>query len=436
VSETPRPTFLKRLALDRPELRGWAMYDWGNSAFFTTIVATIYPIYFRDVVGDAMTKEETTQFFVWASAAALAIIALVSPLLGAVADHSGNRKRWLAGFLVLGAGSVAGMIFIDRGDWLLAAILFGGGNIGAAGTMVFYDALLPHVAREDEIDRLSMAAYGLGYLGGGLLLAAQLALLLNPGWIGVDSNSTWPTRIALFSVSIWWLAFSVPLFRNVPEPPGDERPRRGSAVLEGLKRLMQTARTIPRHRDAFLMLIAFLIYADGIGTVFRMAALFADELGFDSSVIISALLLTQFVGVPAAFFFGWLSGRIGPKRAIMGALVVYVGACLVGSRMSEPWHMFVLAGVIALVQGGAQGLSRSLFASMVPRQKSAEFFGIFAVSDRVAGVAGQLLFGSVIAISGSTRIAVASVAIFFVVGGILLSFVHVGNGRHAAKGTS
>jgi UMF1 family MFS transporter len=412
------------------------MYDWGNSAFFTTIVATVYPIYFRTVVGDDMGKEETTRFFVWASAAALAMIAVISPLLGAVADHSGNRKRWLAGFLALGAGSVAGMIFVDIGDWVLAAVLFGGANIGAAGTMVFYDALLPHVAREDEIDRLSMAAYGLGYLGGGLLLAAQLALLLNPGWIGVEEGSTWPTRIVLFSVAIWWVVFSIPLFRVVPEPPGDDAAGSGSPIWAGLKRLAATARTVSHHRDAFLMLVAFLIYADGIGTVFRMAALFADELGFESNVIITALLLTQFVGVPAAVLFGWLSGRIGPKRAIMGALVVYVFACLVGSQMSESWHMFVLAGVIALVQGGAQGLSRSLYASMVPKGKSAEFFGIFAVSDRIAGVLGQLLFGSVIWIAGSTRIAVASVAIFFVVGGIVLSFVNVGNGRRAANGTA
>jgi len=410
------------------------MYDWGNSAFFTTIVATVFPIYFRKVVGGDMGALETTQFFVWTSAAALGCMAVTSPLLGALADYSGNRKRWLAGFLALGVGSVAAMIFVDVGDWMLAAWLFAGANIGAAGTMVFYDALLPHVAREDEIDRLSMAAYGLGYLGGGLLLAVQLAFILNPSWIGVDEESTLPTRIVLFSVAVWWLGFSIPLFRDVPEPP---RPNNEDCaahpIVAGLRRLLQTARTIPRHRDAFLMLLAFLIYADGIGTVFRMAALFAHELGFEPNVIITALLLTQFIGVPAAMFFGWLAPRIGPKTAIMSTLVIYVVACVVGSQMRETWHLFALAGLIALVQGGAQGLSRSLYASMVPRERSAEFFGLFAVSDRVAGVAGQLLFGAMIGIAGSTRIAVASVAIFFVVGGVVLSFVNVENGRRAAR---
>ncbi len=433
---TTRPPILERLALHRPELRAWAMYDWGNSAFFTTIVATVFPIYFRTIVDGAMSKQETTQFFVWTSAAALGCMAITSPLLGALADHSGNRKRWLAAFLALGVGSVAGMIFVDVGDWILGAWLFAGANIGAAGTMVFYDALLPHVARDDEIDRLSMAAYGLGYLGGGLLLAVQLALILHPEWIGVEKGSTLPTRIVLFSVAIWWLSFSIPLFRNVPEPrPAAKTECDAHPILAGLRRLAQTARTIPRHRDAFLMLLAFLIYADGIGTVFRMAALFADELGFESNVIITALLLTQFVGVPAAMFFGWLAPRIGPKRAIMGALVIYVIACVVGSQMRETWHLFALAGLIALVQGGAQGLSRSLYASMVPREKSAEFFGIFAVSDRVAGVAGQLLFGAMIAIAGSTRIAVASISVFFVIGGLVLAFVNVDAGRRAAKTT-
>jgi UMF1 family MFS transporter len=409
------------------------MYDWGNSAFFTTIVAAVFPVYFGTVVGDAMTGQETTRHFGLITGLALGSIALVSPLLGAVADFSGNRKRWLAVFLAIGVGSVAGMFFVDVGDWVLGSALFVGANIGAAGTMVFYDALLPHVARDDEIDRLSTSAYALGYLGGGLLLAVQLALIKNPEWIGVDETSTLPVRISLFSVAIWWLLFAIPLFRRVSEPPraanGDEV--RKHPIVVGVARLWDTARSFRRYRNALLMLMAFVIYGDGIGTIFRLAARYADELEFDKGAIIAALLLTQFVGVPAAIGFGWISHKIGPKRSVMITLAVYVGACLLGAFMREEWHLFALAGMIALVQGGAQALSRSLYASMVPRDRSAEFFGLFAVCDRVAGVLGPLLFVSMIDVTGSTRVAVGSVAVFFVVGGAVLSFVDVDAGRRA-----
>ncbi len=430
-----RPPLLERLALHRPELRAWAMYDWGNSAFFTTIVAAVFPVYFGTVVGDAMTGQETTRHFGLITGLALGSIAVVSPLLGAVADFSGNRKRWLAGFLALGTCSVAGMFFVDVGDWVLGSALFVGANIGAAGTMVFYDALLPHVARPGEVDRLSTSAYALGYLGGGLLLAVQLALIRNPEWIGAEPGSTLPVRISLCSVAVWWLLFAIPLFRRVAEPPRSAREDELTRlpIVAGVGRLWQTVRAFRLYRNAFLMLIAFVIYGDGIGTIFRLAARYADELRFDKGAIIAALLLTQFVGVPAAVMFGGIARRIGPKLAVLITLVVYVGACLLGAFMREEWHLFALAGLIALVQGGAQALSRSLYASMVPRERSAEFFGLFAVCDRVAGVLGPLLFVSVIDVTGSTRVAVGSVAVFFVIGGIVLSFVDVDAGRRAVS---
>jgi len=414
------------------------MYDWGNSAFFTTIVAAVFPVYFGTIVGGAMSRQEATRHFGLITGAALASIALVSPLLGAVADFSGNRKRWLAGFLALGVGSVAGMFWVDVGDWVLGSWLFVGANVGAAGTMVFYDALLPHVAREDEVDRLSTSAYALGYLGGGLLLAVQLALIQHPGWIGEPEGSTLPVRLSLASVALWWLVFSIPLFRRVGEPPpaadGDELRRH--PVVAGVARLWETARSFRRYRNALLMLIAFVVYGDGIGTIFRLAARYADELQFEKGAIIAALLLTQFVGVPAAFGFGWIAHRIGAKSSVLITLVVYVGACLLGSQMRVEWHLFALAGLIALVQGGAQALSRSLYASMVPRERSAEFFGLFAVCDRVAGVLGPLLFVSLIDVTGSTRVAVGSIAVFFVLGGMVLSFVDVDAGRAAVRGRS
>jgi UMF1 family MFS transporter len=432
VNASRRP-FLERIALHRPELRAWAMYDWGNSAFFTTIVAAVFPVYFGTVVGEAMTGQEATRHFGLITGLALASIAVVSPLLGAVADFSGNRKRWLAVFLGIGVASVAGMFWVDVGDWVLGSALFVGANIGAAGTMVFYDALLPHVAKDDEVDQLSTSAYALGYLGGGLLLLVQLLLIKNPQWIGEPEGSTLPVRISLASVALWWLAFAIPLFRRVGEPPrsANHDELEHSPIVVGFTRLWETARSFHRYKHALLMLIAFVIYGDGIGTIFRLAARYADELQFEKGSIIGALLLTQFVGVPAAIGCGVVARRIGAKKTVLGTLCVYVCACLLGAYMREEWHLFALAGMIALVQGGAQALSRSLYASMVPRDRSAEFFGLFAVCDRVAGVLGPLLFVSMIDVTGSTRVAVGSVAMFFVVGGLFLSFVNVEKGRAA-----
>jgi UMF1 family MFS transporter len=429
---------LDLLGLHRKELRAWAMYDWANSAMVTTIVTAVFPIYFSSVAGAGLGNAEATYRLAVSTTIALAIIALLSPVLGTLADQGGIKKRLLGGFLVIGVVAVSLMFFIERGDWLLAAILFIVANIAVNGSFVFYDSFLPHIARPDEMDRVSTAGYALGYVGGGLLLALNLAWIQRPEWFGLPhgpgltpDQQTLPSRLAFLSVAVWWLLFSIPLFRDVPEPRATGS---GSVSITGAFRtLRETFRHLGRYRQAVLMLVAFLIYNDGIGTIIRMAAIYGTELGIGRGPLIASILIVQFVGIPFAFLFGMFAKKVGTKRAIFAGLAVYVVISVFGFYMKTATHFLILALLVGVVQGGTQALSRSLFASLIPRQQSAEFFGFFAVVEKFAGIFGPAIFAQVIALTGSSRGAILSVTAFFIVGSAILYLVDVEGGQRQAR---
>jgi UMF1 family MFS transporter len=439
----PRSSLLARLGLDRPDLRAWAMYDWAASAMQTTIMVAVFPIYFVKVAGADLAESGATQRLAAVNSLALVVIALVSPVLGAISDYGGNKKRFIAGFTGLGAAAVAAMFVVERGDIGLASTLFTAALIGVAGAFVFYEALLPHIARPAEIDRVSTAGYALGYVGGGILLALNLAWIQKPEWFGLPSGpglsgpaATLPARLAFLSVAVWWVVFSLPLFRRVPEPPrrleSDERLGE-SPVRAALVRLGETFRALRGYRQAFLMLLAFLIYNDGIQTIIKMATAYGTELGIGQSALIGAILLVQFVGIPCTFLFGLVAGRIGAKRALFLGLLLYTAISILGYYMKTAAEFYALAGLVGLVQGGTQALSRSLFASMVPPHKSGEFFGFWSVFEKFAGIFGPLIFAATIAATGSSRNAILSVIAFFAVGAAILAFVNVEEGQAAAR---
>jgi UMF1 family MFS transporter len=433
---------LERLGLHRPELRAWALYDWANSAMVTTIVAAVFPIYFYRVAGANLSEGVATQRFAVATTVSLLLVALLAPVLGAIADYAAVKKRMLGTFLALGVAAVAGMYFIHQGDWILALVLFMLADIGASGSFIFYDALLPHVAREDEVDRVSTTGYALGYLGGGLLLALNFAWIQWPAWFGLpegddltEGQATLPARLAFLSVAVWWLVFSIPLFLRVREPAGtlEAGERLGqNPVRVAFHRLHHVFGELRGYKQAFLMLLAFLIYNDGIGTIIKMAAIYGTEIGIDQGSLLASLLLVQFVGIPFALLFGAVAGKLGPKLCIFLALLVYVGITALGYFMTSAVHFFVLAILVGMVQGGAQALSRSLFASMIPKHRSAEFFSFFALSEKFAGILGPALFAVTITLTGSSRYGIISVLLFFVVGGLLLGRVDVEAGQRAA----
>ncbi len=430
-----RTSFLERLGLHRPELRAWAMYDWANSAFILVVITTIFPIYFYDFVAAGLDPVEAMSKFSWTTALALGVVALTSPLLGALADYLGCRKLLLGGFLGLGVVATMAMYFIHEGDWLLALLLFAVGNIGVSTSFVFYDSLLPHIACRGEIDRVSTAGYALGYLGSGLLLILIILGIERPEFFGLPDQGT-ATRLAFVSVGLWWAGFSIPLFRRVPEPQRQiEADEVGatSVVRVTFSRLVETFQELRRYRQAFLMLLAMLVYNDGIGTIIRMAALYARAQDLSQQAVVVAILLVQFVGIPFAFLFGILAGRIGAKRAVLLGVGVYMGISVVAYGMDTLKEFYILALLVAMVQGGTQALSRSLFASMIPKHKAAEFFGFFSVFEKFAGIFGPAIFALMLGFTGSAQKAILSVIAFFVVGGILLLMVDVEAGRSQAR---
>ncbi len=428
-------SLLERLGLHRPELRAWALYDCANSAFWTTIIAAVFPIYFARVAASELPPAVATARFAAATTFAMVLIALLSPILGAMADYAGLKMKMLGGFLGLGVVATAAMYFIGRGDWELALLLFVLGNIGVTGSLVFYESLLPHVAREEERDMVASAGFALGYIGGGLVLALNLLWIQKPGLFGIADEGA-ASRLSFLSVAVWWLGFSIPLFRRVREPVRlleEDETGKERLLAVAFTRLGETFRELKTYRHAFLMLLAFLIYNDGILTIIRMATSYGTEVGLDQGVLISGLLITQVVGVPFAFLFGWLAKRITAKRAILLALAVYVGISVVGYQMKTASDFYLLAILVGMVQGGSQALSRSLFSTIIPANKSAEFFAFFGVFDKFAGIFGPALFALTIMTTGSSRNAVLSVIGFFVVGAILLSLVNVEDGRRVAR---
>jgi UMF1 family MFS transporter len=438
-----RVGLLSRLGLDRPELRAWAMYDWAVSSVQTTIMVAVFPVYFGNIAKGDLRESGATQAIATANTIVAIILALLSPVLGAISDYVAAKKRMLGASMVVGAAAVAGMFFVQQGDYRRALVLFVISLIGATASTVFYDALLPHIAAEHEIDRVSSAGYAVGYVGGGLLLALNLAWILKPGWFGLPSgpnlsaaDRTLPTRLALLSVAVWWVVFSIPLFRRVPEPPRTREPDEltgGNILTVPVVRVAETFRALRGYKQAFLMLLAFMIYNDGIQTIQKMAATYGKERGIADVVLISAILIVQFVGFPFAFLFGALADRIGAKRTIFIGLLVYAGISILGFYMRTAAHFILLAGLVATVQGGTQALSRSLFASLIPTHKSGEFFGFYSVFEKFASIFGPLLFWITIATTGNSRNAILSVILFFAIGALVLSRVRVSEGQQAAR---
>jgi MFS transporter, UMF1 family len=426
---------LERMGLHRPELRAWAMYEWATTGMWAVIVATVFPIYFQSVAAADLPGSEATRNFALATTLGIVLVAVVAPLMGAITDRAELKKPLLAAFAALGISGAALLFFVQEGNWVLGLFFFILVNIGANGSIVFYDALLPHVARPEEVDRVSTGAFAVGYLGAGLLLAFCLLLIEMPGLFGLPEG-TLPVRLSFLAVAIWWAAFSIPLFLRVSEPRAELEP---GEVLEknvlrfAVNRVRSTFESLRSYRQAFVLLIAYLVYGDGIGTIIRMAAVYGAELNIPQGHMIGAVVLVQFVGVPFSFLFGMLAGKIGTKRSIFLGLLVYTGISILGFFMTSALHFWILAFLVGTVQGGTQALSRSLFSSMIPAYKSGELFGFYGVMDKFAGMLGPSVMALVITLTGSSRYAILSIVLFFVVGALILHTVDEDEGRRLAR---
>ncbi len=415
--------------LNRPVL-SWAFYDWANSAFATTVIAGFFPVFFKQYWAAEQSATESTFFLGLFNAIASLVIVALAPLLGAMADHLSQRKKFLLVFAMLGILMTAALVLVAQGAWLTALLLYLFAVIGFSGSNIFYDALILNVTGLKKVDSVSSLGFAMGYLGGGILFAVNIAMVTWPNWFGL-ADAVEAVKASFVTVAVWWALFSIPIFVFVHEEPRSSS-LQVSALSAAYINVVLTLRQITRLKTTFLFLIAYWFYIDGVDTIIRMAVDFGLSVGLDSNGLLGALLLTQFVGFPAALFFGKLGEIKGPKFGISVCLVVYVLIVLWAWQLSEQWEFYLLAFAVGLVQGGIQSLSRSLYSRLVPVQHKAEFFGFYNMLGKFAAVIGPLMVGSIGLLTNDPRSGILSVLVLFAIGGFLLAKVDVSQGTEDA----
>jgi len=420
------------MPIQKREIFGWAMYDFANSAFATTILAVIFNQYFAKVVagGEGGVKIlgfrlHGASFFTFSVSVSMAISAVLSPFLGAVADSSGTKKRFLMIFCYVAVLFTGFLYFVHAGDYWMGSVFFIIANIGFAGGNVFYNAFLPEISTDENIGRISGLGWALGYIGGGLLLALNLIMLKYPGWLGFRDGS-FNVHDCFLSVSLWWFVFSLPTFLLLKERAYGKIPVSEDGYFRaGYRRLRHTFRRIKSFRELTKFLVAYLIYNEGIETVIIMASIFgAEVLGMETNELILFFLMVQGIAFVGSMIFGFLADAIGNKRTIMITLGIWSLIVLWAFQLGIIWEprteYWILGVLVAIVLGGSQAASRSLQGICTPDENSAEFFGFFAVSGKFASVFGPLIYGILIAITGSVQSGILSVLLFFIVGMMIL----------------
>ena len=405
----------------RKEIISWSLYDWANSAFATTVMAAFFPIFFSQYWSYGADSAESTFFLGMGNSLASLLVAVMSPIIGAIADKGSYRKKLLILFAFLGAASTAGLFLVSMGMWPLAIILYVIANIGFASANTFYDSLLPTIASEKKVDFVSSLGYSLGYIGGGLLFLLNVLMYLMPQTFGL-ADEIMAVRLSFLMVGIWWIVFSLPLFIFVKEPEG-ENLSLSTAVKDGFGAVKKTLSSLKKLKNTALFLVAYWCYIDGVDTIIRMATDYGTALGFSSSSLIVALLITQFVAFPSALLYSFFGHKIGIKKALLVAIAGYAVIACFGFFMTNETQFYILAVCIGLFQGGIQALSRSFYSRLIPEAQSSQFYGFFNMLGKFAAIIGPLLIGVVSLITGQQRYGILSLIILFVAGGIFLSKV-------------
>ncbi|MBL10052.1 MAG: MFS transporter [Acidiferrobacteraceae bacterium] len=402
---------------NRRKIWAWAMYDWANSAFATTVMAGFFPLFFKLYWSQGVEVTRSTYFLGIANSIASLLIVLLAPLLGAIADTGGIRKRMLASFACLGVLATGSLYLIQEGMWPFAILLYAIAVTGFSGANVFYDALLVIVSKAEDRHRVSALGFALGYLGGGILFLVNVLMYLFPNYFGLIDGSS-AILWSFITVAVWWAVFSIPILLWVEEPQPGIGKRRFD-VIEGFRALAQTARNLKNYRAAWFFLLAYWLYIDGVDTIVRMSVDYGLNIGLGQDSLITALLMVQFIGFPAAIAFGRLGEKYGARKGIWVCLWSYVGVTIFAYFMDSAIEMYILAAVIGLVQGGIQALSRSIFSQLIPAERNAEFFGFYNVVGKAAAVFGPFLMGFITLITGNPRIGILSILSLFFAGMIV-----------------
>lgn len=410
----------------------WALYDWANSAFATTVMAGFFPVFFTAYWAVGASSEQGTFYLGFANSLGSLIVALLAPFLGAIADWGSYKKRLLAFFALLGSVMTASLFILSSGSWPLAVLFYSLGVVGFSGANTFYDALLPFVASEKKVDFVSSLGYSLGYIGGGLLFLVNVLMFLNPSWFGIASQES-AIKISFVIVGIWWVAFTIPLLVLVKEEQREKTLSLRQSISKGLHVTTETIRSFRKLKTIALFLAAYWLYIDGVDTIIRMAVNYGSSLNFPSDSLIIALLITQFVAFPAALGYSAFGKRIGVRQALMVAIAAYIIIAILGFFMTKVLHFYLLAICIGLFQGGIQALSRSYYTRLIPKERSAEFFGFFNMLGKFAAIIGPALMGIVTLMTGSTRMGILSLILLFVGGFLLLRLVNEEKGQAEAE---
>lgn len=422
---------------DKREIFGWSMYDWANSAFSTTVVTVFLGPYLTALV-EAQVGEGGSFFllgfieiaaeayFPFLVSTSVFLQVLILPLLGAIADYSNLKRRMWTSFAIIGAAVTIGMFFIEGDAYLFGGLLFIIANVAFGASIVFYNSFLPQIASPERRDSVSSYGWALGYLGGGVLLAINVALFSFAETLGISDGLA--IRISLASAGVWWLVFGLFAIRRVRERGAErERPAGQSFLRVGIKQLRSTLGEMRKYPTTLRYLLAYLIYNDGIQTVIAISALFgAQELGMAISELTLLILMVQFVAFGGALLFGRVAGRVGAKQAIIITLIIWSGISIWAQLgLNSKTEFWILGAVVAVVLGGSQAISRSLFSQMIPKNQEAEFFSFYEISERGTSWTGPLLFGLVTQATGSMRTALFSLIVLFVGGLLLLITVDV-----------
>ena len=424
----------------KKSIYSWALYDWANSAFATTVMAGFFPIFFAQYWSNPEDLSISTFYLGLGNSVASIIVVLLAPILGAIADRGTYKKRFLVFFAFLGILMTAGLALISQGMWQIALLTYVIATVGFSGANIFYDSLLPAVSNKDNVDYVSGLGYALGYIGGGILIVINFFMITSPSFFGF-ADDVEGIKWSFISVALWWAIFSIPILLFVKEPKYHKAETSLQTIKSGFKQLKNTFNEIRHLKVVFTFLIAYWLYIDGVDTTVRMAADFGITLGFDSTTIMGALVLVQFIAFFATLFYVKFADKIGIKNAIYFAISAYMVIILSGYFVTEAWHFYVIAGMIGCFQGGIQTLSRSLYARIIPENKSAQFFGFFNMWGKFAAVIGPLLMGSVTLILSniiddqvlSARIGLQSIMILFILGALVLSKVNISEGEKMAK---
>ncbi|AUB81284.1 MFS transporter [Candidatus Thiodictyon syntrophicum] len=420
---------------DRRQVLAWSFYDWANSAFATVVIAGFFPVFFKQFWAADLAVTDSTRWLGYTSSTASLILVCMAPLLGALADQLGAKKRFLLTFTTLGVLGTGGLFWLAAGHWGAALALYLFGLVGFLASNVFYDSLITDVADPGDYERVSSLGYALGYLGGGLLFALNVVMVQFPASFGfADAGAA--VQAAFLGVALWWALFTLPLAFLVKEPPGLGEQSFGGALRGAFSALAQTFRQVRSLRNTFLFLIAYWFYIDGVDTIVFMAVDFGLSLKFPAASLMVALLITQFVGFPAALIFGRLGSRWGPKPSILLAIGVYMLVVAAASQMQQVSHFYALAVAIGLVQGGVQALSRALFAGLIPAGQTAELFGFYNMVGKFGAVLGPFLVGTTAYLTGDPRLSLLPILLLFLIGAVLLTRVDVAAGRAAAGAAS